>query len=92
LSEGLQASRNINAVTVETLTFVNYISDIHANPEQHCRLGLRVKFLHAPLNGDSAFYGPNRAGKLGQDAVTRQIDDSTAEPLNNRQDCFSNIP
>jgi hypothetical protein len=46
----------------------------------------RVPFGHRLLNGQSAFHSVNYARELGQNAVTRRVDDATTVRGDHRED------
>jgi len=81
--DSLQPSRDIDPVAVETFTFVNYVSGIYPNPEEHGGFALGVKLRHASLYGGGAFHSTHGTRKLGENAIARQINYSAAELLNN---------
>src|SRR5947209_10643559 len=84
LRYGLQTSRDIDSVAIKALALVNNIAYVHSNPEQHWRARLGVEFTHAVLHSGGTFHGPDGTRKLRQDAVSGQIDNTTAELLDDR--------
>ena len=94
LSDGLQPGCDIDAVPVEALTFVDDISNVYADPEEHRRPGVRVQFRHAALDFGGALHCADSARELGENAVPSDIDHASAKPRyqrNNRLPNFSEI-
>jgi hypothetical protein len=94
LSDGLQPGCDIDAVPVEALTFVDDISNVYADPEEHRRPGVRVQFRHAALDFGGALHCADSARELGENAVPSDIDHASAKPRyqrNNRLPNFSNL-
>jgi hypothetical protein len=73
LGEGLQARRDVDAVTVDVLTFDDDVSEIDADPELDAAFVERgaVTVGHAGLDRDCA-------GKIHQQPVAGALDDASA--------------
>jgi hypothetical protein len=87
----LQPRGNVNAVAVKALTLVDHVPDIHADPEQHRWIAVGVEVRHAALDGGGALHRPDGARELSEDAISGEVDHPAAEPLNNRQNGFTDF-
>ena len=88
LGDALQPGGDIDAVAEDAVFVIDDVAEIDADTELHALLGLDagVALAHGALNGDRALDRVHDAGKLGQDAVTRRVDDPAVEIGDHRQD------
>jgi hypothetical protein len=64
--------RDIDTISIETLTVMDHVANVDSNPKQHLRHGVRVERSHAILDGHGAFDRSHRTSKLREYSVSGQ--------------------
>jgi hypothetical protein len=84
--ETLQSRSDVDAITIQSLAFDDYIPQVDANAELHLPLlgQVGILLLEYVLNLYGAAHGIDHTGKLGQEIITRGIDHPTTVLLNRR--------
>src|SRR5216684_8401680 len=84
--ETLQARRHIDPVAVDLFALDHHVAEVDPDAEFHPALGWqrRVLGLERGLNLDGALDRIHDAGKLGEYAVTRRVDESSVTLLDQR--------
>jgi hypothetical protein len=88
IGQRLQPRRDVDAVTVDPGLVVDDVAQVDTDAKEHpAVLGdVLVPRRHDPLDVDRALRRPDDAGKLGEDAVPRRIDDAAAVLSHEGQD------
>jgi hypothetical protein len=79
VGEAFEARGDIDAVAVDLLAVDHHVAEVDADAEFHPALGWqrRVLGLERGLNLDGALDRIHDAGKLGEYAVTRRVDEAS---------------
>jgi hypothetical protein len=75
LGEAFQPRGDVDPVTEQIGTIDQDIADMHADTEQHRLIGSTAR---SGLHRDRALYGIDRAGEVGDDAVSGGVEDAAA--------------
>ncbi len=88
VGEALEAGRDVDAVAVDLLAIHHHVTEVYADAEFHPALGwqIRVFSLERGLDLDRALDRIHDAGELGEDTVTRGIDEASVMLLDQRID------